>query len=490
MTGSPSPAPIVLVSNRGPVSFSRSAAGERTLNRGDGGLVTALRGLDAELSGGVWVCGALNDEDRLVAEEHGTSFEVALSGRKYSVRLVASDEEERRKYYSVIANPLLWFIQHRLWDLGNAPDITDREIDAFEHGYVRVNRQFADVVAEEVNSRGGRALIMLHDYHFYLLPAELRRRCPDAFLYHFIHIPWPHPDAWRVLPSHIRDPLLEGLLGSDLIAFHTERYAYNFLLTCQDLLGLDVSFRDHCAFVNGRRLAVRWYPISIDTESFEEVAGSTEVREFERRLENIRREHLILRVDRTDLSKNVLRGFLAFETMLREHPDLTGRVTFLALLQPSRQDVPQYVDYVERIRRLVADINLTHGNSEWQPIDLRFDDEWSQVIAAYRLFDVLLVNPVYDGMNLVAKEGMLVNQRHGVLVLSEHAGVHDELGAFALSVHPFDIGQQADALYQALVMPGAERRERREACVEVVRHNDIHKWLRAQLQDIEELSRV
>ena len=191
-----------------------------------------------------------------------------------------------------------------------------------------------------------------------------------------------------------------------------------------------------------------------------------------------------MRVDRTDLSKNILRGFKAFDVLLEEHPELHDRVTFLAHLQPSRQDVPEYVEYVDQIKRLVADINLKHGTTEWQPIDLQLGDDFPQALAAYKQFDVLLVNSIYDGMNLVAKEGVLVNERNGVLVLSENTGVHDELGAFSLAVNPFDIGDQADKLHQALTMPRAERRARRAQCVAVVRENDLGKWLERQLADI------
>jgi trehalose 6-phosphate synthase len=201
-------------------------------------------------------------------------------------------------------------------------------------------------------------------------------------------------------------------------------------------------------------------------------------------LKERRRDQLIVRVDRTDLSKNILRGFKAFDLLLQEHPELSERVTFLAHLQPSRQDVPEYVEYVDQIKRLVADINLKHGNTEWQPIDLQLGDDFPQALAAYKQFDVLLVNSIYDGMNLVAKEGVLVNERDGVLVLSENTGVHDELGAFALAVNPFDITDQADKLYAALTMPAEERRARREQCVAVVRENDLSKWLDRQLADI------
>jgi trehalose 6-phosphate synthase len=247
---------------------------------------------------------------------------------------------------------------------------------------------------------------------------------------------------------------------------------------------LPVDYTNSSVWVNGRTVAVRSYPISIDAAQLESFAESERVSQFEQALENIRREHLIVRVDRTDLSKNILRGFIAYDRMLEKHPDLAGRVTFVAILQPSRQDVVEYAEYTERILRLVADINLKHGNVEWQPIDLRMEENLAQAVAAYRLFDVLMVNPVQDGLNLVAKEGMLLNQRDGVLVLSEHAGVHDEIGAYALSVHPVDVEQQADALYEGLFMPRAERRRRRDASVSVIRRNGLAEWFTMQVEDI------
>ena len=481
--------PLILVSNRGPVQFGRDDAGERTQQRGGGGLVTALSGLVRLLGEGVWIAAALTDEDVEVSREHGDkAFTITDQlDREYLIRMLEIEPDVQHKFYSIIANPLLWFIQHYLWDLSNVPDITGHERDAFEHGYVPVNDQFADVVAQEVEARGGRAVVMLHDYHFYLVPERVRERCPDVFLHHFVHIPWPQPDAWRTLPSWIRDPLIRGLLGNDVVAFHTERYARNFLLTCQELLDLRVDFGELTVRVGDRTVATRWYPISIDAEAFEALADSPEVRAVEEQLEQQRREFLILRVDRTDLSKNVLRGFKAFDTMLEDHPELAERVTFLALLVPSRQDVDEYIEYMDKVRRLAADVNLKHGTTDWQPIDLRFDDDFTQSMAAYKLFDALVVNPIFDGMNLVAKEGSLVNRRDGVLVLSEHAGVYEELGAFSISVHPFDIQDQADALYRALTMDPEERHARRNACARVVRESDLGKWLRMQLEDIERI---
>ena len=456
---------------------------ERTAERGGGGLVTALSGLAGHLEDAVWVCAAITDEDRVVAAEHdGSSFPVE-DDSGLQLRMVEVDGEAHDKFYSIIANPLLWFIQHYLWDLSDAPDLTPREVDAFENGYAPVNARFADVVSEEVEARGGRALVMTQDYHFYLVAQRVRDRCPDAYLHHFIHIPWPQPDAWRILPPSMRDTLFNGLLGNDVVAFHTEHYARNFLLGCQELLGLPTDMEEMTVTVGHRTVRARWYPISVDAGAFEELARSSEVLDHQEQLNGRRRDHLILRVDRADLSKNILRGFRAYDMLLDDHPDLRERVTFLALLQPSRQDVSQYQDYLERIKRVVADVNLKHGTADWQPIDLHLGDNMALAVAAYKLFDVLVVNAIFDGMNLVAKEATLVNERDGVLALSENTGAHEELGAFALTLYPFDIRQQADTLYEALTMDPGRRKELREACNVIVRENDVAKWLNQQLDD-------
>jgi trehalose 6-phosphate synthase len=475
---------IILVSNRGPVQYGRDG-GDRTATRGAGGLVTALSGLGRHLQNGVWVCAAMSDEDGVVAQESpGGLYPPELGDDDLRVRLVALDAKAQDAFYTVIANPLLWFIQHHLYDLKSAPNITRREIDAFESGYGAVNRRFAEVVAEEVDAAGGDAIVMVHDYHFYLLPAEVRRRCPDVVLHHFVHIPWPDPDSWRVLPPPMRDALFRGLLGNDVVGFHTEGYARNFLLGCQELLHLPVDLSAMEVVVDGRVVRARWYPISIDPETFEAMAESPEVLKQEEELAARRADFLLLRVDRTDPSKNIVRGFLAYDLLLQDHPELADRITFLALLQPSRQDVSEYATYVERIKATVAEVNDRHRSGKWQPIELHLEDNLDLAVAAYKQFDVLMVNAMFDGMNLVAKESIVVNRRGGVLALSENTGAHAELGAFAVTLHPFDLQQQADALYEALTMPAQERRDRRDACVKVVQQNDVAKWLQMQLADI------
>jgi trehalose 6-phosphate synthase len=383
----------------------------------------------------------------------------------------------------MIANPLLWFLQHRLWDLSDAPDIGPSEHDAWHNGYVTANRRLAAAVVDELGDAADGANVLIQDYHLYLVPGLIRRVRPDVTLRFFCHIPWPQSHAWRVLPDEWRRAIFEGLLGADIVGFQTEENAHNFVVGCAELLDLDVDLDHLQVHYDGRTIACRWYPVSVDADQFEELAASPHVHEHEQTLIANRREYLVVRVDRTDLSKNILRGFRAFDLLLDEHPELRERITFLALLQPSRQDVNEYVVYLEKIKRTVADLNLKHGKADWQPIDLHFVDDLDLAVAAYKQYDALMVNAIADGMNLVAKEGPLVNRRDGVLLLSETTGAHAELGRFAVSVHPFDVTQQADALWQALTMPREQRRARREACAEIVRRNSLQRWMAVQLED-------
>jgi trehalose 6-phosphate synthase len=500
--------PVVVASHRAPVQFRREG-GRRVARRGAGGLVTALVGLASQLPDAVWVCAASTEEDIAVANEHkGRPIPIVMKGSPHvldtdapaaadadtpalRIRLVELDQAAHEDFYTVISNPLLWFIQHGLYDLTRSPNIGTRERDAFEHGYVTVNQAFADAVAHEVEQHGGRALVMLHDYHFYLVADLVRQRCPDVVLSHFVHIPWPGPDAWRVLPPDMRERILYGLLGNDVVAFHTERFARNFLLCAQELLGLSINLDKMTVQVGPRTVTAKTYPISIDVDALVEVASSKVVRG---RLDDLEQwlvaegGQLIVRVDRTDPSKNIVRGFLAFERLLDDHPELVGKVRFLAFLQPSRLDVPEYVEYVGRIGSVVARINAKYTRGGDAPIDLRMHDDFPTAVAAYTICDVVMVNSIADGMNLVAKEAVSVSRRNAVLALSENTGAHEELGAFAVTLYPFDIQQQADALYEALTMPEQRRCDLREAAGQIVKANDVTKWLDFQLADLAEIT--
>src|SRR5947199_6343462 len=238
--------------------------------------------------------------------------------------------------------------------------------------------------------------------------------------------------------------------------------------------------------LDGREIWVRAYPLSIDTKRLYRAAESADVAFYERELLRRRRDHLFLRVDRADLSKNVLRGFTAFDTFLTQHPEFREQVTFIAHLQPSRQDVPEYAEYLERIEALVAVVNHRHGTTDWMPIDLKIYENFHDAVARYKHFDLLMVNAIFDGMNLVAKEAPAVNTRDGVLMLSENTGSHEELADCALSVNPFDIQEQAETIYRALTMDPEQRRLRAERLKEIIFSRDPGDWVDEQLADIRE----
>ncbi len=472
--------PLVLVSNRGPVTFEPD--GE--IRRGTGGLVTALTGL-ASYREVTWIASAMTDEDVMAAEEHkGRPFTVqAPEGGDYRVKLVASDPEAYDRFYNIIANPMLWFIQHYLWDLSNAPDIRRNETEAFEFGYNVVNEDLARAVLEEIDDVD-QPVVMVHDYHLYTLPGLIRQARPDVFLHHFVHIPWSQSDSWRVLPAMIRDEIYHGILCNDIIGFHTRSYRRNFLQCCQDLLELDVDFERGVVRCEERDVWVRAYPLPIDAGAVRAVAARQRTRDLEAELLRRRRDHLILRVDRADLSKNVLRGFGAFDIFLEQHPEFRERVTFIAQLMPSRTDVPEYAEYLERIEAVVAVVNHRHGSPDWMPIQLKLRDDLEEAVAAYKHYDVLIVNAMFDGMNLVAKEGPMVNERAGVSILSENTGAHEELGEYALSVNPFDLQALADSIHAALTMAESERARRHEGLKSIVTARDPGDWVDEQLTDI------
>ena len=451
---------LIVVSNRGPVSYGRAADGTRTAKRGGGGLVTALRSL-VQYHDVTWIASAITEEDRAVSGQ--TLEETARDGSPYKLRLVAHDRQAYDWYYNVVANPMLWFVQHSLWELPYAPKIDAAFHRAWAEGYVAVNESFAAAVDAELE-RTPDAAVFFHDYHLYLAPRMVRERRPDAALMHFVHIPWPQPDYWRIFPRDARRAIHDGLIANDVIGFHTERWRSNFIYSVRDLLGEDVTAKTVTA------------PISVDAAEFVELAQSDAVLRAEEEILTGRPEKLVVRVDRTDPSKNIVRGFRAFELYLDAHPEMHRRVGMLALLDPSRQDIPEYAEYLGAIQREARRVNDRFQQSGWRPIDLEIADDFAKSVAAYKQFDVLLVNAIFDGMNLVAKEAPLVNERDGVVVLSENAGAHAELGEWAVTVNPFDVEGQAEAIAAALSMDEGERHARIEAIRAHVREHDLNRW--------------
>jgi trehalose 6-phosphate synthase len=476
---------LIVVSNRGPITFARTDEGERVARRGGGGLVTALRSLVSHHDV-TWVASAMSDEDRAVAAEAGGAAleEVARDGSPFRLRLVAHDETAYDWFYNVVANPMLWFLQHYLWELAYTPSIDIALQNAWDGGYTRVNEGFAEAVLEELEAEP-EAAVFFHDYHLYLAPRMVREEAPDTLLAHFVHIPWPQTDYWHVLPDHIRRSIHEGLLANDVIGFHTHQWRLNFLRAASDVAGADCDFEECCARHGERRSLATVHPISVDAAEFDDLASSPAVLDAERVWAERRPEKLVLRVDRTDPSKNVVRGFRAFELYLEAHPEMHRRVGMLALLDPSRQDIPEYAEYLGAIQREARRVNDRFQREGWAPVELVVQDDFISSVAAYKQFDALFVNAIFDGMNLVAKEGPLVNGRDGVLILSENAGAHAELGEWALTVNPFDVAGQAEAIHRALTMPAGERRERLEAIRNHVREHDVTAWIEAQLGDLD-----
>ncbi len=479
----------IVVANRPPVESQIGHGGTERITRGGGGLVTAMSAL-AQASNAPWVAVARGESDERLAEradQHGVSQVTSDDGNKFRIAYIHPEPAAYDLYYNEISNPLLWFIQHYLWDLGREPILDSRTERAWRDGYVKVNEEFADRVVSLAERSKDRPLILSQDYHLYLMPGMVRRRLPEAHLQHFIHIPWPTPQYWKVLPRHMRDGILSGLLGCDVVGLQTSLDVRNFLLTCEENLGLAVDHRQSTVFFEGRSVWIRAYPISIDVRAMVELTNHEEVLRQEALIAAWRPELLILRVDRTDLSKNIVRGFLAYERLLESHPELRGRVVFWALLQRSRQSVDAYRSYLGALVSTAAQVNRRFQTGTWMPIRLEVEENLFKAVAAYKSYDALLVNPIYDGMNLVAKEGVICNAKDGVLVLSENAGSYEELGSEALTINPFDIDQTAEALHSALTMPKRDRSTRARHMRQTVRKYDIVRWITAQLQDLNEL---
>jgi trehalose 6-phosphate synthase len=475
---------IVITSNRGPFSFEAREDGSYRVRRGSGGLVTALSAL-AQKHDVLWVASAMSDDDRQWAAAHRDQIEEV---EEIYLKLVNHNEEQYQKYYNIISNPLLWFIQHQLWDIPRSPTITRQTWDAWENGYRPINKGFAETIASSLAEQDPHrpVIIFVQDYHLYLVPHYLREIVGDRVqIQPFIHIPWPGPDAWRILPADIRTPMLASLLQSNRVGFQTEKDAFNFVQTCRFYLpGAHSHGSRKSIEYRGRLVEANAYPISVDVEKVKELAAEPQTQLLKSQLINfISDRRLILRVDRIEPSKNILRGLEAYRTLLEVHPEHRGKVQMLALLVPSRMEVDEYQDYLQQIMAQAGMINAEFSDAFWEPVRIVVGDNYHRAIGAMQFYDVLLVNPIADGMNLVAKEGVLVNQRDGVLLLSEHAGAFYELGQHALTVSSFDVYGTAQAMNHALTMPAVERQERAEALRAIVEKADVRRWFYDQLED-------
>lgn len=441
--------PLVVVSNRGPVSFTPDGVARR----GAGGLVNAL-GPAVEGSGALWVAGALSDGDRKAAAAG------ALDAEGYHLHLLALDEVDHAGYYDVISNGTLWFLHHGLWDLPRRPRF-DRWWRQAWDAYRRVNHAFAEHVAK-VAPEG--AVVLVQDYHLALMGEPLVAARPDVSAVHFHHTPFASRRELDVLPDHARAELLRGLGSFRACGFHDARWAAAYEESAPEPAATFVS------------------PATADADDVRAVAGSTACADALAEIDRLVGDRkLIARVDRIELSKNIVRGFLAFDDLLRAYPQWRERVVFYACVYPSREGLAEYQAYRQEVEGVIARINAEWSTAGWTPILYDAGDDFPRSIAVLRRFDALLVNPVRDGLNLVAKEGAIVNEHDGVLVLSRQSGVWSELGDDAIGVNPFDVAGTADALHHALSMPAAERATQAAALRIRAARRSAHDWLRDQL---------
>ena len=479
---------LIIASNRGPMEYRIEPDGELAAHRGSGGMVTALMSA-ARFVPAIWVASAMTDGDRIAAERSDGAL-LQVPDNEIYVRFVTVPQSTYQRHYYVFCNPLLWFVQHFMWNTPRTPNIGRAVYEAWESGYIPVNEAISEAVVHEAKQQPEPPYVLLQDYHLYLAPAMVRREVPDATILHFTHIPWPGPRYWGVLPEFMRRRIHEDLCAADIVGLQTIGDTRNFLHCCEALLeGVDIDYGKSLVNFRGRTTRVRAYPISIDAAGLELYAGSPEVEEYKQRLTPFLREQTIVRVDRSEPSKNIIRGLRAYELLLERYPELRRDLTFIQFLVPSRSELGVYQTYTDEIFELIDSINDHFGDLEWQPIRVFYEDNYPQAIAGMSLYDVLLVNPIIDGMNLVSKEGPLVNQNDGVLILSELAGSFEQLSPYCIPIAPTDLEGTVRALHEALTMPVEERRRRAAALKSLIRDEDITSWLERQFADLMAMAR-
>lgn len=455
-------AQVLVASNRGPVSYALGPDGTLTSRRGGGGLVSGLSAIGSEADA-LWVCSALGDGDR-EAVRRGVG--------EPGVRMLDIDAGVHADAYNGIANSVLWFVHHMLYQTPLEP-VFDAEFRRQWASYETYNRAFARALAEEA---GEGASVVVQDYHLALVPGMLRELRADLRIGHFSHTPWAPPEYFRMLPDDVAEQLLRGMLGADRLGFLTRRWADAFARCCADVVG----------GTGTTRIGV--HGLGADAEFLRRRAHEPDVDE---RLAALREEigagrRAIVRVDRTELSKNIVRGLLAYGQLLKEWPQWRERVVHLAFAYPSRQDLAVYREYTAEVARVAAAINSTYGVDGWTPVLLHVRDDFARSLAAYRLADVALVNPIRDGMNLVAKEIPVVSDEGCALVLSREAGAWEELGEDAVSVNPYDVSGTAAALHEALSMGAEERSARTKRLSAAATALPPQRWFLDQLDALRE----
>ena len=460
---------LLIVANRLPVTVIPTSEGVE-IERSTGGLATGLA-RPHEQSGGLWIGWSGAGDDLTEAQQ------IELTRQLDAQRLVAVPltSEQVTRYYEGYSNGVLWPLFHYLLD--QVPLLaSDWDV------YVQANELFAEVVAQQY--RPGD-LVWVHDYQLLLVPGLLRRRLPEARIGFFLHIPFPSEELFRTLPA--RKQLLEGMLGADLVGFHTPTYLRHFATALTDILGLTVDI-DRVQ-LPGRELRLGVFPMGIDADSFQRLAQDPAVEAEAEALRGDGSVRILVGVDRLDYTKGIPRRLLAFEKMLKSHPELRERVRLVQVAVPSRTGVEAYQEFRSLVDGLVGRINGAFGTPRWVPVHYIFRGlSAADLVAIYRAADVMLVTPLRDGMNLVAKEFIASRtDGDGVLVLSEFAGAAWELPE-ALQVNPYDTEASAEIFFRALTMDVDERRARLAPLRERVAAFDVHRWVSLFLEQLEKVS--
>ena len=480
---------IIIASNRGPVKYFKDSQGKIVQQKGSGGLITGLTGIIQYIDA-TWISCAQSPED---VDFNEGKISLLDNETEIHVKFINPDTDVYDQYYNVISNPLLWFIQHSMWNIPSEPIIDHATWNAWENGYLEVNRSYAEEITKLVKKTKKKNLVMLQDYQLYMVARSIQSMLPKKerpSILHFIHIPWPGPEYWRILPPTMRQAILDSLCAVDLLGFQTKEDGLNFIRTIESHLPqAHVNYKRGRIWYRNHATHIHDFPISIDVSSLKELKDDKQVIEQKEALKEISSDmKLIVRVDRIDPSKNIIRGFKAFEEMLILHPEYRGNVVFLALLVPSRRGIEEYKDYLDKIMAISGQINAEYGSSDWEPVRILVGEDYKRAIAALHLYDVLLVNAVADGMNLVAKEGPIVNERDGVLVLSERTGASQQLAPGAIIISPADIYATAEAMHQGLSMGKREKATRIKTLRWLIDNDDIFCWLKNQLQKVIELN--
>jgi trehalose 6-phosphate synthase len=472
-------AKLLVASNRGPLSFTQEDDGSLSSNRGGGGLVSGLSRVGNGSGGTLWVCAALTDGDR-AATRQAEGGRLDLAGHDtgdLAVQMLDIDPRTFARAYNAVANSTLWFVHHLLYAIPTAPSF-DTQFQREWASYRDYNRAFAEALAE---AAAPRAKVLVQDYHLTLAPKLLRELRPDLRIAHFSHTPWAPPEYFRLLPDAVAHETLLGVLGADHAGFHSPRWVRAFAECCADVLGADVAADEMSVVYDGHTTNLGVHPLGVDAESLRARVADSDVAQRRTTLrQQIRDRQAIVRVDRTELSKNIVRGLLAYRELLRTRPEWRGKVVHLASAYPSRHDLPEYREYTATVQRMAGEIEDEFATPDWQPIILHVTDDYARSLALYEVGDVLLVNPVRDGMNLVAKEVPVLNDRC-VVVLSAEAGAADEFAEDALLVNPFDVAGTADALHEALTMPEEERKARAGHLADISTRVPPEKWLADQV---------